>query len=69
MKDIQYTKANPKFHHWNTDQKRFGLTFERFDDAKAFDRCIQCVIADLSQACMHLSLLCFLCLLRCYGTY
>lgn len=48
-KDIQYTKANPKFHHWNTDEKRFGLTFERSDDAKAFDHGIRHAVADLSE--------------------
>lgn len=48
-KDIQYTKANPKFHHWNTDEKRFGLTFERSDDAKAFDHGIQNAVAELSE--------------------
>ncbi|XP_069118315.1 sprouty-related, EVH1 domain-containing protein 2-like [Argopecten irradians] len=46
-RDIRYTKANPKFHHWQTDDKRFGLTFERSDDAKAFDRGIRRARADL----------------------
>ena len=40
-------KANPKFHHWQTDEKRFGLTFERYDDAKAFDKGIKSAVADL----------------------
>ena len=48
-KDIQYTKANPKFHHWNTDEKRFGLTFERCDDAKAFDHGVRHAVAELSE--------------------
>ncbi|KAL5009413.1 hypothetical protein ScPMuIL_014994 [Solemya velum] len=48
-KDTRYTKANPKFHHWQTDDKRFGLTFERSDDAKAFDRAIKRAIADLTE--------------------
>lgn len=47
-KDIQYTKANPKWHHWKTDEKRFGLTFERSEDAKAFDQAIRIAIADLT---------------------
>ncbi|KAK3597820.1 hypothetical protein CHS0354_029380 [Potamilus streckersoni] len=47
-KDIRYTKANPKFHHWHIDDKRFGLTFERYDDAKAFDRGIKSAVADLT---------------------
>ena len=48
-KDIQYTKANPKFHHWNTDEKRFGLTFERCDDAKAFDSGVRNAVAKLNE--------------------
>ncbi|XP_064600580.1 sprouty-related, EVH1 domain-containing protein 2-like [Liolophura sinensis] len=46
-KDIQYTQANPTFHHWRTDDKRYGLTFERSSDAKAFDRGIKRAVADL----------------------
>nr|XP_022331128.1 sprouty-related, EVH1 domain-containing protein 2-like isoform X2 [Crassostrea virginica] len=46
-RDIRYVKANPKFHHWQTDEKRFGLTFERYDDAKAFDKGIKSAVADL----------------------
>lgn len=48
-KDIQYTKANPKWHHWKTDEKRYGLTFERSEDAKAFDQGIRCAVADLTE--------------------
>ncbi|XP_071078878.1 sprouty-related, EVH1 domain-containing protein 2-like [Haliotis cracherodii] len=48
-KDIQYTKANPKFHHWKTDEQRFGLTFERYDDAKKFDRGIKRAVAELTE--------------------
>ncbi|XP_076442691.1 sprouty-related, EVH1 domain-containing protein 2-like [Babylonia areolata] len=48
-KDILYTRANPKFHHWNTDEKRYGLTFERSDDAKAFDHGIRLAVAELSE--------------------
>ncbi|KAK0059923.1 sprouty-related EVH1 domain-containing protein 1-like isoform X1 [Biomphalaria pfeifferi] len=47
-KDIQYTKANPKWHHWKTDEKRYGLTFERSEDAKAFDQGIRFAVADLT---------------------
>ncbi|XP_076464353.1 sprouty-related, EVH1 domain-containing protein 2-like [Babylonia areolata] len=50
-KDIQYTKANPKFHHWNSDEKRFGLTFERSDDARAFDHGIRHAVAELNEGC------------------
>ena len=47
-KDIRYTIPNPKFHHWLIDDKRFGLTFERYDDAKAFDKGIRKAVADLT---------------------
>ncbi|RUS91272.1 hypothetical protein EGW08_000984, partial [Elysia chlorotica] len=48
-KDIQYTKPNPKWHHWKTDEKRYGLTFERTEDAKAFDQGIRIAVADLTE--------------------
>ena len=48
-KDIRYTKPNPKFHHWLIDDKRFGLTFERYDDARAFDRGVRKAVADLTE--------------------
>ena len=47
-KDIRYAIPNPKFHHWHIDDKRFGLTFERYDDAKAFDKGIKKAVADLT---------------------
>lgn len=47
-KDICYTKPNPKFHHWHIEDKRFGLTFERYNDAKAFDKGIRKAVADLT---------------------
>jgi len=47
-KDIRYTIPNPKFHHWHIEDKRFGLTFERSDDAKAFDKAIRKVVAELT---------------------
>lgn len=53
-KDIQYTVVNPKFHHWRTDDKRFGLTFERADDARAFDQGIKHVLADLTEGSQSL---------------
>lgn len=46
-RDMKYFKANPKFHHWITDDKRFGLTFQRSDDAKAFHKGIKIAVADL----------------------
>lgn len=57
-RDIIYTKANPKFHHWQTYDKRFGLTFERCDDAKAFDIGIQQAVADLVEGEFMLLVMC-----------
>jgi uncharacterized membrane protein YbaN (DUF454 family) len=37
----------PQFHHWITDDKRFGLTFQRSDDAKSFHKGIKIAVADL----------------------
>ena len=47
-KDIRYSRPNPKFHHWHIGDKRFGLTFERYDDARAFDRGVRSAVADLT---------------------
>ncbi|XP_074644990.1 sprouty-related, EVH1 domain-containing protein 2-like isoform X2 [Tubulanus polymorphus] len=46
-KDVQYTKATPTFHHWRTEDKKFGLTFQNTADAKAFERGIRRAIEDL----------------------
>ncbi|KAK3092532.1 hypothetical protein FSP39_004061 [Pinctada imbricata] len=46
-RDLKYVKANPKFHHWTTDDKKFGLTFERCVDASKFDKGIRSAVADL----------------------
>lgn len=41
LSDFQYTSVNPTFHHWTTDNRRFGLTFQTSSDATAFHRGIQ----------------------------
>lgn len=46
-KDAQYVKANPTFHHWKTEEKRFGLTFQSSADATAFDKGVRRAIEDL----------------------
>ena len=46
-KDVQYTKANPTFHHWKTEEKRFGLTFQSSADARAFDKGVKRAVEDL----------------------
>ncbi|KPJ01186.1 Sprouty-related, EVH1 domain-containing protein 1 [Papilio xuthus] len=46
-KDFQYNKVMPTFHHWVTDEKRFGLTFQTAADARAFDRGVRTAIEEL----------------------
>lgn len=46
-KDLAYTKANPTFHHWKVDNRKFGLTFLSPADARAFDRGVRKAIEDL----------------------
>lgn len=46
-KDLVYTKANPTFHHWKVDNRKFGLTFLSPADARAFDRGVRKAIEDL----------------------
>ena len=46
-KDVEYTQVNPTFHHWCTEQQRFGLTFQSSADAKAFERGVRRAVDDL----------------------
>lgn len=46
-KDFQYNKVMPTFHHWVTEEKRFGLTFQTAADARAFDRGVRNAIQEL----------------------
>ncbi|KAL8173316.1 UNVERIFIED_CONTAM: Sprouty-, EVH1 domain-containing protein 2 [Gekko kuhli] len=48
-KDLIYTKANPTFHHWRVDNRKFGLTFLSPADARAFDRGVRKAIEDLNE--------------------
>uniref|UniRef100_A0A8C6XX53 Sprouty-related, EVH1 domain-containing protein 2 n=2 Tax=Naja naja TaxID=35670 RepID=A0A8C6XX53_NAJNA len=48
-KDLIYTKANPIFHHWKVDNRKFGLTFLSPADARAFDRGVRKAIEDLTE--------------------
>ncbi|EOB02310.1 Sprouty-related, EVH1 domain-containing protein 2, partial [Anas platyrhynchos] len=52
-KDLVYTKANPTFHHWKVDNRKFGLTFQSPADARAFDRGVRKAIEDLIEACLE----------------
>ena len=55
-KDVQYTKANPTFHHWKTEEKRFGLTFQSSADARAFDKGVKRAVEDLLEGLCILAL-------------
>ena len=46
-KDVQYMKANPTFHHWKTENKKFGLTFQTSADARAFDKGVKRAVENL----------------------
>uniref|UniRef100_A0A8D8PP61 Sprouty-related, EVH1 domain-containing protein 2 n=1 Tax=Cacopsylla melanoneura TaxID=428564 RepID=A0A8D8PP61_9HEMI len=37
-RDFTYNKVMPTFHHWQTSDKKFGLTFQAAADARAFDQ-------------------------------
>lgn len=37
----------PTFHHWVTDEKRFGLTFQTAADARAFDKGVRTAVEEL----------------------
>lgn len=47
-KELEYTKANPTFHHWRVGQQRCGLTFQSPADARAFQRAVRKAIEDLT---------------------
>lgn len=46
-KDFQYNKVMPTFHHWVTEDKRFGLTFQTAADARAFDKGVRTAVQEL----------------------
>ena len=46
-KDVQYVRVNPTFHHWKTEEKRFGLTFQSSADARAFDKGVNRAVEDI----------------------
>ncbi|KAJ2943073.1 hypothetical protein O0L34_g18765 [Tuta absoluta] len=46
-RDFQYNKVMPTFHHWVTEHKRFGLTFQTAADARAFDKGVRIAIDDI----------------------
>lgn len=48
-KDLIYTRANPTFHHWRVENRRYGLTFQSPADARAFDRGVRKAQEDLTE--------------------
>ena len=46
-RDFEYNRVMPTFHHWRTDNKKFGLTFQTAADARAFDKGVRMAIMDL----------------------
>ncbi|XP_050691411.1 sprouty-related, EVH1 domain-containing protein 1-like isoform X5 [Eriocheir sinensis] len=47
IKDFQYYKVMPTFHHWKTGDMKFGLTFQTAADARAFDNGVRLALDDL----------------------
>jgi len=45
MKDLVYTHANPSFHHWRTEGKRFGMTFQSSAEAGQFEKMVKSSMA------------------------
>jgi len=35
--DLEYVAANPTFHHWQTCNNRYGLTFQSSADGRSFE--------------------------------
>lgn len=48
-RDLQYTRANPTFHHWKTEAGRFGLTFQSSTDARVFEKGVRKAVDSLGQ--------------------
>jgi len=46
-KDFEYNKVMPTFHHWKTEDKKFGLTFQTAADARAFDKGVRTAVEEL----------------------
>lgn len=45
-KDFEY-KVTSTFHHWKSEDKRYGLNFQNPADARAFDKGVRTAIEDL----------------------
>ncbi|XP_071962633.1 sprouty-related, EVH1 domain-containing protein 2-like [Antedon mediterranea] len=47
-KDLRLCKPSPIFHHWLSENKKFGLVYNNTYDAKAFDRGIKRAVEELT---------------------
>ncbi|CAG9572639.1 unnamed protein product [Danaus chrysippus] len=45
--DFHYHKVMPTFHHWVSDEKRYGLTFQTAADARHFDKGVRIAVNHL----------------------
>lgn len=56
--DVQYVMVNPTFHHWQTGNRRYGLTFQSSSDAHIFEHSIRAVLYETlreHRKCMFLT--------------
>lgn len=47
--NVEYERADPTFHHWKLDGKKYGLTFLTNSDARTFSQGIKDAVHDLSK--------------------
>ncbi|KAG1682021.1 Sprouty-related, EVH1 domain-containing protein 1 [Nymphon striatum] len=46
-KDFEYNMVMPTFHHWKTEDNKFGLTFQSAADAKSFRKGVNTALKDV----------------------
>ena len=68
-RDFEYNRVMPTFHHWRTDNKKFGLTFQTAADARAFDKGVRMAIMDLLNGKISTPTLIFNSLLTSHSTF
>lgn len=47
--NVEYERADPTFHHWSLDGKKYGLTFPTNGEARAFSQGVKDAVHDLSK--------------------
>lgn len=55
-RDFTYNKVMPTFHHWQTGDKKFGLTFQAAADARAFDQGVRNALQEYLHDTLGISL-------------